>query len=74
LGASGALELVAVVGALRTGVVPPTLNFGGPDPECDLNLVVNESRSHRVLAALSHTFAFGGLNAVLAVTAADHAS
>jgi nodulation protein E len=74
LGASGALELVAVVGALRTGVVPPTLNFGGPDPECDLNLVVNESRSHRVLTALSHSFAFGGLNAVLAVTAADDAS
>jgi nodulation protein E len=68
LGASGALELVAVVGAIRNGVVPPTMNFCDRDPECDLSLVVNESRQHRVHAALSHSFAFGGLNAVLAVT------
>lgn len=70
LGASGALELVAVVGALRHGVVPATLHFCHKDPECDLSLVVNESRQHRVRAALSNSFAFGGLNAVLAVTSA----
>ena len=70
LGASGALELVAVVGAIREGIVPPTINFSHADPECDLNLVVNEPRGHQVHAALSNSFAFGGLNAVLAVTSA----
>lgn len=70
LGASGALELVAVLGAMREGVVPPTLNLDVPDPACDLDYVPNEARRLRVAAALSNSFAFGGLNAVLAVRAA----
>jgi nodulation protein E len=69
LGASGALELVAVLGAIRDGVVPPTANLDAPDPACDLDYVANTPRELRVRAALSNSFAFGGLNAVLAVRA-----
>jgi len=68
LGAAGALELVAVLGALRDGVVPPTLNLDAPDPQCDLDYVPHAARAMPVRAALSNSFAFGGLNAVLAVT------
>lgn len=67
LGAAGALELVAVLGALRDGIVPPTANFIDADPECDLDYVPNTARERRVRAALSNSFAFGGLNAVLAL-------
>jgi len=67
LGASGALELVATLMALREGTAPPTINYLGPDPMCDLDYVPNEARSIRADAALSNSFAFGGLNAVLAV-------
>ncbi len=67
LGAGGAIELVAVVGALREGVVPPTINYLGPDPDCDLNVVPNSAQQRPVRAALSSSFAFGGLNAVLAL-------
>ncbi|MGA9423186.1 MAG: beta-ketoacyl-[acyl-carrier-protein] synthase family protein [Rhodanobacteraceae bacterium] len=67
LGAAGALELVAVLGALREDVVPPTANFIDADPECDLDYVPNQPRERRVRAALSNSFAFGGLNAVLAL-------
>ncbi len=67
LGAAGAIELVAVIGALREGVVPPTINFLERDPECDLDYVPNSARELPVRAALSNSFAFGGLNAVLAL-------
>ncbi len=67
LGAAGALELVAAIGALREGVVPPTANFLDPDPACDLDYVPNQAREMPVHAALSNSFAFGGLNAVLAL-------
>jgi nodulation protein E len=67
LGASGALELIATVMAIREGVVPPTMNYLGPDPACDLDCVPNEARRRPVRAALSNSFAFGGLNAVLAI-------
>ena len=67
LGASGALELVAVIGALRDSVVPPTANLDQVDPACDLDYVPNVGRSMPVRAALSNSFAFGGLNAVLAL-------
>ncbi len=71
LGASGALELVAVLGAMRDGIVPPTANFDVADPACDLDYVPNIARLMTVRAALSNSFAFGGLNAVLAVRAAS---
>ncbi len=67
LGAAGALELVATIAALRDGVIPPTANFIDPDPACDLDYVPNAAREHRIEAALSNSFAFGGLNAVLAL-------
>ena len=67
LGAAGALELVATVMALREGVAPPTIGYLGPDPACDLDYVPNEARAMAIEAALSNSFAFGGLNAVLAV-------
>ena len=67
LGASGALELIATTLAIRDGVVPPTLNFTRPGDGCDLNYVPNEAQVRAVGAALSNSFAFGGLNAVLAL-------
>jgi len=67
MGASGALELVAVVNAMRYGIVPPTANFDQADPACDLDIVPNVAREMPVRAALSNSFAFGGLNAVLAI-------
>jgi nodulation protein E len=67
LGAAGAIELVAVIGALRDGVIPPTANFIDADPACDLDYVPNTARERTVRAALSNSFAFGGLNAVLAL-------
>ena len=66
LGAAGALEAVATVLALRDGVLPPTANFTAPDPECDLDVLPNAARTEQVEHALSNSFAFGGLNAVLA--------
>jgi nodulation protein E len=66
LGAAGALEAVATALALSEGVLPPTANFTTADPECDLDVVPNQARAIAVGAALSNSFAFGGLNAVLA--------
>ncbi len=67
LGAAGGLELVATLMAAREGIVPPTINYLGPDPACDLDYVPNQARPLRIDAAVSNSFAFGGLNAVLAV-------
>lgn len=69
LGAAGALEAVATVLALANGILPPTANFTEPDPDCDLDVVPNRARTARPEAALSNSFAFGGLNAVLAFRA-----
>jgi nodulation protein E len=69
LGAAGAIEAVATVLALREGVMPPTIHFTESDPECNLNLVVNQARHASFDYALSNSFAFGGLNAVLAFRA-----
>jgi len=69
LGAAGALEAVATVLALHHGILPPTANYNERDPECDLDYIPNQSRALRVGAALSNSFAFGGLNAVVAFRA-----
>ena len=66
LAASGALEAVATVLALRDGVLPPTAGWREPDPECDIDPIPGEARPVQAEAALSNSFAFGGLNAVLA--------
>ena len=69
LGAAAALECLATVLALRDGVLPPTANFNQCDPECDLDVIPNRARRAEVEYALSNSFAFGGLNAVLALRA-----
>jgi nodulation protein E len=65
LGAAGALEAVATVLALRRGILPPTTNYDEPDPECDLDIISNRARAVQCEYAISNSFAFGGLNAVL---------
>jgi nodulation protein E len=67
LGASAALECLATTLALRDGILPPTANFNLPDPECDLDVIPNVARPAQVEFAISNSFAFGGLNAVLAL-------
>jgi nodulation protein E len=66
LGAAGALEFVAAIMAIRDSTAPPTMNYLGADPDCDLDYVPNEARRMPVRAILNNSFAFGGLNAVLA--------
>jgi 3-oxoacyl-[acyl-carrier-protein] synthase II len=68
LGAAGAVEAIAVLGALDRGILPPTLNFGEPDPDCDLDYVPDGPREAPGLElALSNSFGFGGQNACLAI-------
>ncbi|MFN7940031.1 MAG: beta-ketoacyl-[acyl-carrier-protein] synthase family protein [Thermoanaerobaculia bacterium] len=69
LGAAGALEAAATCLALARGILPPTANFTRADPECDLDVIPNTARRREIGAALSNSFAFGGLNAVLAFRA-----
>jgi nodulation protein E len=67
LGAAAAFECLAATLALRDGFLPPTVNFNEPDPDCDLDIIPNQARRAEVEYALSNSFAFGGLNAVLAL-------
>ncbi len=67
IGGTGAVELLACIMALRDGVIAPTIGYEEPDPECALDVVPNEAREARVEAVLSNAFAFGGLNAVIAL-------
>ncbi|MBI4902463.1 MAG: beta-ketoacyl-[acyl-carrier-protein] synthase family protein [Acidobacteria bacterium] len=66
LGAAGAIEAAATVLALYHGILPPTANYTTPDPQCDLDVIPNIHRKAQPECALSNSFAFGGLNAVLA--------
>jgi 3-oxoacyl-[acyl-carrier-protein] synthase II len=66
LGAAGGIEAIATVLALHRGVLPPTINYETPDPECDLDYVPNQARKQDVEFALSNAFGFGGTNATLA--------
>jgi nodulation protein E len=66
LGAAGAIEAVATILALEKGLLPPTANYTTPDPACDLDVIPNTARSAEVEYAISNSFAFGGLNAVVA--------
>jgi len=67
IGGTGAVELLACIMALRDGIIAPTVGYEEPDPECALDVVPNTAREARVDAVLSNAFAFGGLNAVLAL-------
>ena len=67
IGGTGAVELLACIMALRDGVIAPTIGYQEADPECALDVVPNEARQARVDAVLSNAFAFGGLNAVIAL-------
>jgi nodulation protein E len=67
LGAAAAIECMAAALALRDGILPPTANYTEPDPQCDLDVIPNRARRAEVEYALSNSFAFGGLNAVLAL-------
>ena len=66
LGAAGAIEAAATVLGLHHGLLPPNANFNEPDPECNLNIIANEAVAAEPEAAISNSFAFGGLNAVVA--------
>lgn len=65
LGAAGAIEAVATIMALKEGILPPTINYEYPDPDCDLDYVPNQARKHAVKYALSNSLGFGGHNACL---------
>jgi len=67
IGGTGAVELLACIMALRDGVIAPTIGYDTPDPECAIDVVPNTARQKKVDVALSNAFAFGGLNAVLAL-------
>jgi nodulation protein E len=67
IGGTGAVELLACIMALRDGVIAPTIGYEEPDPECALDVVPNVARDEKVDVVLSNAFAFGGLNAVLAL-------
>jgi nodulation protein E len=67
IGGTGAVELLACIMALRNGVIAPTIGYQEPDPECALDVVPNEARDAKVSIVLSNAFAFGGLNAVIAL-------
>ena len=69
IGGTGAVELFACIMALRDGVIAPTIGYEEPDPDCALDVVPNVARDARVTVALSNAFAFGGMNAVLALRA-----
>jgi len=69
LGAAGGVEAIATVLALHHGVLPPTINYETPDPECDLDYIPNQARKQHVEVALSNAFGFGGTNATLAFRA-----
>lgn len=71
LGAAGAAEAITAVKALEEGIVPPTIGYAEPDPECDLDVVPNRARKADIRAALSLSLGFGGHNACLAFSRAD---
>jgi 3-oxoacyl-[acyl-carrier-protein] synthase II len=69
MGATGALEAIFCVQAIRQGVIPPTINYETPDPRCDLDYVPNQARERKLDVALDNAFGFGGHNAVVVVRA-----
>jgi len=68
LGAAGALEAIGTIMSIKNSVVPPTINYETPDPECDLDYTPNKARGYEMRYAISNSFAFGGQNATLCFT------
>jgi 3-oxoacyl-(acyl-carrier-protein) synthase len=66
LGAAGAVEMAICAKAIQTNVIPPTINYENPDPECDLDYVPNTAREMQVNAVINNSFGFGGHNATIA--------
>ncbi len=71
IGAAGAIEAAFSVLAMRSGIIPPTINLDEPDPECDLDYTPLQARQAEVRVALSNSFGFGGHNTVLAFKSVD---
>jgi len=67
MGATGALEAIFCTQVVREGILPPTIHYETPDPECDLDYIPNKAREQKVDLAISNAFGFGGHNAVLAI-------
>ena len=67
LGAAGGVEFILTALAVYSSVMPPTINYETPDPECDLDYVPNQARETRITCALTNSFGFGGHNAVIAL-------
>jgi 3-oxoacyl-[acyl-carrier-protein] synthase II len=65
LGAAGGIEAIYTLLAINRGVLPPTINYNTPDPECDLDYIPNQAREIKITTAISNSFGFGGTNAVL---------
>jgi len=67
LGAAGAISALAAVCAIRDGMIPPTINYETPDPDCDLDYVPNRARKAKVDLSLSNSMGFGGHNVALVI-------
>jgi 3-oxoacyl-[acyl-carrier-protein] synthase II len=67
IGAAGAIEAAICVLTIQNGIIPPTINYANPDPECDLDYVPNVARKANVKTTLSNTFGFGGHNSALII-------
>jgi 3-oxoacyl-(acyl-carrier-protein) synthase len=67
MGATGALETIFCILAIRDGILPPTIHYETPDPDCDLDYIPNQAREKKITLAISNAFGFGGHNAVAAV-------
>ena len=65
LGAAGAIEAITCINALNKGIIPSTINYNNPDPECDLDYTPNEAIQKDINIAMSNSFGFGGLNSVI---------
>jgi 3-oxoacyl-[acyl-carrier-protein] synthase II len=65
IGAAGAIEAMFCILAMRDNIIPPTINYEYPDPECDLDYVPNEAREKKINIAMSNSFGFGGHNATI---------